>query len=332
MSRQKLGFTLVELLVVIAIIGILIAMLLPAVQQVREAARRSVCLNNLRQISIATHNYESAFMRLPPGLMHFARPETVIPPAPLNRQQDMGLLVHILPFIEANNVDVLIVPNRDSSRFDRTWWDDQVGDGSWVAGAYKLNSFLCPSDGAITAQCVMLTVYGQNNTVGGNFFPQPWGQEPGRTNYAACAGGVGDEVFPGEPGFGGTHPTTWNLYKGIYTNRRPLKFSAIIDGTANTLAVGEVGTFHDSWFASYGSPEVQYCWAGQAAIPMAWWGVKDPWGIPGNEGYFQFKSFHPGTVNFARQDGSSHAMSKSAARDPMIFMSGREDGRIANLD
>lgn len=328
-SSRKDAFTLVELLVVIAIIGILIGMLLPAVQQVREAARRATCINNLRQIALASHNYESAFMMLPPGQMHERLVDTIVPNAPLNRQQDMGILVHLLPFIEANNVNDLIVPVRDPRRLDRTWWDDQIQDISWQAGASQISSFRCPSDAAATSQSVMLTVYPRNNTVGGNFFPSPWGQTPGRTNYVGCPGGLGAEVTPGSPGFAGAHPTVWNNFVGIYTNRIRTRFGEISDGTSNTFAFGEVATFFDSWFASFGGPEVQYCWAGQALIPMAWWGVRDPWGIPGDEGYFQYKSFHPGSINFARQDGSVQAVTRDADFNTMVRISGMRDGFVA---
>jgi prepilin-type N-terminal cleavage/methylation domain-containing protein len=76
-TRRTRGFTLIELLVVIAIIAVLIALLLPAVQQAREAARRSQCKNNLKQLTLALHNYESTHAVFPPGSLGYPRPTSV---------------------------------------------------------------------------------------------------------------------------------------------------------------------------------------------------------------------------------------------------------------
>jgi prepilin-type N-terminal cleavage/methylation domain-containing protein len=96
-QMHKAGFTLVELLVVIAIIGILIAMLLPAVQQVREAAKRADSLNRLRQIALATHSYESAYMSLPPSI-------TTVVTMNGKTYQRGSVFLYILPFIEMQNM------------------------------------------------------------------------------------------------------------------------------------------------------------------------------------------------------------------------------------
>lgn len=99
MKKHSLGFTLVELLVVIAIIGILVALLLPAVQAAREAARRSSCVNNLSQLALAVHNYEFAVEHLPAGVIN--------PEGPIRSEDDgqhVSWIVQILPYVEMGNV------------------------------------------------------------------------------------------------------------------------------------------------------------------------------------------------------------------------------------
>ncbi|MBX3416664.1 MAG: DUF1559 domain-containing protein [Pirellulaceae bacterium] len=120
------GFTLIELLVVIAIIGILISLLLPAVQSVREAARRTQCLNNLRQLGLACHNYESTRKHFPPSA-EFAGYGSI------NTNSSWSIHGRLLPFLEQNNV----YDNVDLN----VAWDDQVA----ISGL-KIPIYSCPSD------------------------------------------------------------------------------------------------------------------------------------------------------------------------------------------
>src|SRR5260221_1389574 len=106
--HRKKGFTLIELLVVIAIIAILIGLLVPAVQKVREAANRMSCTNNLHQISLAAHNYHSALGVLPPGVIISPNSNTTLNPGatfdPPFSGPYTGCLVFLLPYIEQDNI------------------------------------------------------------------------------------------------------------------------------------------------------------------------------------------------------------------------------------
>ncbi len=141
-GRRSSGFTLVELLVVIAIIGILVGLLLPAVQAAREAARRMSCSNNMRQISLAALNYESAYKRLPAS--RISRTADRLGPA-------SGISVHarLLPFMEATSTYALINFGVD--------WNDPLND---VARLTSVATFRCPSD---PATAIPGTAGGANN-------------------------------------------------------------------------------------------------------------------------------------------------------------------------
>ncbi len=310
---RRTGFTLVELLVVIAIIGILIGMLLPAVQQVREAARRTQCANNLRQAGLACLNYESAFQHFPPGLN-----------VPINQGSGsfftgqanrMGLsqpaingkfgswMVWVLPFMEQNNLF-------DQLDLNRREYANARGENS--AAANVVPTFLCPSD--IEEQVVKYRNY---------YF--------GANSYFSVAG-----------------LQTWYYYSvtydGVMHYNSKTTFGMITDGSSNTLLVGERYSKDAEWqsFKNYRG----WAWSNRTAARDCMSGVIEPinYKLPVGSGprpsyaltdkkFNSFSSGHPGGANFVMADGSVQFVTLTGTADLVTLQSlaVRNDGIVVNV-
>jgi len=206
-SSHRPGFTLIELLVVIAIIAVLIALLLPAVQAAREAARRAQCVNNLKQIGLAVHNYHGVTNSLPPGQLEG------------NDWMDFSAHTYLLPYMEQT-------PLYNAINFTDTFATGVGGNqgaywkSSWNQTVYltKIAGFLCPSD--IDR---LTNPHGHNNYVGCS------GSSP-----ASCSE---KDVFNGPfigPGSGKGY-----LCKNGYTQAQVYGFADITDGLSNTACFSE---------------------------------------------------------------------------------------------
>jgi prepilin-type N-terminal cleavage/methylation domain-containing protein len=292
MARPRTALTLIELLVVIAIIAVLIGLLLPAVQKVREAANRMACANNLKQIGLACHNYQSSHGRLPPGDLGPIPYDQVPPP---QNTQYVGCLVFLLPYLELDNIYHQLHVNFDLNSPGPRWYDDEA---NWILAQTRIKGFLCPSTDPYRS--IDGTAYGAHffhfppddtgHVFRGTYFvfSPPDDATLGRTNYVAVAGMAGH----------GTNPL-YDRYEGLFFNRSRNSLARVPDGTSTTLLFGEAVGGRNLADPPYPNGiKYSISWMGGGAI----W---TRFGLPSSD--FQvtgFSSAHPGIVQFCFADGS----------------------------
>lgn len=313
--ESRAGFTLIELLVVIAIIAILIALLLPAVQQAREAARRTECKNNIKQLILAVHNFHDVYDRFPPGYLGPDPPGSI---AATGNNSYISWLAFILPYIDQKNVYDLMDPDR--LRIDQTGKVPWYNEGStFTAAQARIPAFICPSTdpyGASQGILSRLNLYptSTGGTIEARVFAHsahPAIISMGRTNYLGSAG-----YFGSIPGF--------DRYKGLLFNRDKLKFRDIKDGSSNTIAIGE-STGH---YSNAGDLQYAHIWMSTGFLPTAW-GFGSPTKKPATAKYNTFSSGHTGMIQFALCDGSVRAISENIDDGTFRFdLAGINDGNV----
>jgi prepilin-type N-terminal cleavage/methylation domain-containing protein len=340
---RRSGFTLIELLVVIAIIAVLIGLLLPAVQKIREAAARMSCSNNLHQIALAAHNYASANGVFPPGGLVSPYSKNLAPQYNYNPPYAgpyTGALPFLLPYVEQDNV---------YKQIDPTLFKFNTTTGAWAyntppfdlntPGGYpsslgpnhtgynhiadaRIKTFVCPSDNAqdITIPPERGGVFdamfiGPYRTEDGIYYDFVWdwpnfGHEMGASNYIGSAGY-----------FGLSSPQ----YTGPYYQNSKTKIESIGDGTSNTIAFGETLAGNAT------NRDFRLSWMGAGSMPTGN-------GLPNDAraGWFNFSSRHSGIVQFGFCDGSVRPIRKGltspgAGYDNFIYASGANDGKVVDF-
>jgi prepilin-type N-terminal cleavage/methylation domain-containing protein/prepilin-type processing-associated H-X9-DG protein len=337
-STRRPGFTLIELLVVIAIISVLIGLLVPAVQKVREAAARMACTNNLHQIAIAAANYEGVYHTFPPGIVISPNATNVNPQyvsGPPFAGPYTGVLVSLLPYME----EVAIYNEIPQTYFglnttQGAWayntppFDFQVGLGNngtglgFVPASNKVASFVCPSNdpyGIVNTGLIDAYFTEPPNFIFIDFVLDVSGGPNGATHNWGRSNYIGSSGFLG--------PDDLGQYKGVYYRNSQTRVTDITDGTSNTIAFGETlaGTAKQP-------RDFALLWFGAGGMPSAWGLAPADWYGTGNVDvdWFQFSSYHTNVVNFAFADGSVRSISTGVNYALFVFASGIADGQVVD--
>jgi prepilin-type N-terminal cleavage/methylation domain-containing protein len=315
------GFTLIELLVVIAIIAVLIALLLPAVQQAREAARRSSCKNNLKQIGLALHNYHDIMKTFPPGYV-------AGPTAPYSNR--FAWSAQILPQLEQGNLPfaftTLVYSNNNQA--------DLIGNDRYIA--QKLAVFQCPSDARNEIETINSST--GTTTNGGASFTN---LQVSRGSYVGVYG-TPPSTAPGattqqnnlSPSNATNAINVLPTSNGMFYRNSKRGLRDMTDGTSNTCVVGEVAQGVTTWSGFYNDATEILGVGGRSPIlgstnPYPGVSINPPLtsgGVAVPE-VGAFSSQHTGIAQFLLGDGSVRSISQTINMNILGALCQRNDGQ-----
>jgi prepilin-type N-terminal cleavage/methylation domain-containing protein/prepilin-type processing-associated H-X9-DG protein len=293
LSPPRRGFTLIELLVVMTIISILISLLLPAVQKAREAASRTSCLNNLKQLGLATMNFESAHKCLPPARIMRLNPD--------NDDQDPKVrggatwAIYLLPNMEQENAYELW-------NFS-LWYHYQAQ----AVRTFNIPSYFCPS--RRTAAMAGLSLSGDPLAFQGQGYPP---DDDGDGHYEQIPGALGDYACC----LGSDASLPLGAFRLDNPNDRGVAMLQIKDGTSNTILFGEkqiprADYGQGGWDCSLYDGDSPQC-SGRIGGPS------NPIAISLSDAGWKWGSEHTSVCNFAFADGSVHTLTKQL--NPMVLL------------